>query len=271
MKLGFIGVGNMGGAILGGVVRSGFLPPQDLLVYDVSASACEAAREQYGVAVATSVGALVDACDVTMLCVKPVYLEGVLREARPHATGKNFISIAAGWTYAMLTGILDAASGAKVLRVMPNTPALVGEGFTALCQETGVDADTFAWAERLFATLGKGQAFPEAMFDAVVAVTGSSPAYVFMLIEAMADGAVAQGMSRAIALRAAAQAVYGSAKMVLDTGEHPARLKDAVCSPAGTTIDAVEALEKDGFRYAVLDAMRVCAEKSRSMASGKKE
>ncbi len=265
MKAGFIGVGNMGGAILGGVIRSGFLPAEALVVYDVSEKQCKAAHDRYGVAIAGNIGALVDACDVILLCVKPIYMKEVLLEAKPHAGGKRFISIAAGWTYGMLTDVLDEASGARVLRVMPNTPAMVGEGYTALCQRTGFTAEEFEWAKALFSTLGKAEAFPEALFDAVVAVSGSSPAYVYMLIEAMADGAVAQGMPRAAAIQAAAQAVLGSARMVLETGEHPAKLKDAVCSPAGTTIDAVEALEKDGFRYAVLDAMRVCAEKSRRM------
>ena len=147
MKLGFIGVGNMGGAILGGVVRSGFLPPQSLLAYDASEAQLASVRERYQVESAGSVAELVTACDAVLLCVKPVYLRDVLLEARPHARGKSFISIAAGWTLRMLTDILDAESGARVLRVMPNTPALVGEGFIALCRETTVDDETFAWAE----------------------------------------------------------------------------------------------------------------------------
>jgi len=196
---------------------------------------------------------------------KPIYLKEVLVKARPLAAGKDFISIAAGWTFDMLTEILDTASGARVLRVMPNTPAMVGEGFTALCETTTLSAERFEWAQKLFATLGEVAVLPETQFDAIVALTGSSPAYVFVFIEAMADAAVALGIPRALAYRAAAQAVLGSAKMVLATGEHPASLKDKVCSPGGTTIEAVASLERDGFRSAVIDAMLACAEKSRLM------
>ena len=149
---------------------------------------------------------------------------------------------------------------------MPNTPALVGAGYTALCTETTLSQAELNWAQKLFSTLGKVQLLPERLFDAVIAVSGSSPAYVFMFIESMADAAVRLGMTRPAAIEAAAMAVFGSAKMVLDTHQHPAVLKDQVCSPAGTTIEAVQALEKAGFRGAVMDAMAACAEKSQAMS-----
>ena len=150
---------------------------------------------------------------------------------------------------------------------MPNTPALVGAGFTALCDENSFSKASLGWAKELFSTLGVVQVLPERLFDAVVAVSGSSPAYVYMFIEAMADGAVRLGMPRKMAIQAAAQAVLGSAKMVLTTGEHPAALKDNVCSPGGTTIEAVQSLEKNGFRSAVLEAMDACARKNRKMSA----
>ena len=269
MKLGFIGAGNMAAAIIGGVIDNGFLSPEEIAIYDVSPSQCEKLSEKYALTVAQSQEALIGACDRILLAVKPAYLKRVLETAKPYASGKDFISIAAGWTFGMLTEILDAQSGARVLRTMPNTPAMVGAGFTALCEQTTLSDESFAWAMRMFQTLGEVAVLPESLFDAVIAVTGSSPAYVFLFIEAMADAAVKLGMPRALAYRAAAQAVAGSAKMVLETGQHPAALKDMVCSPAGTTIEAVAALERGGFRSAVIDAMTACAEKSKQMSQPK--
>lgn len=153
----------------------------------------------------------------------------------------------------------------RIVRTMPNTPALVGEGMTAACPNQYVTEKDKAYALKLLGAFGKVEVVPEHMIDAVVAVSGSSPAYVFMLIEAMADGAVAEGMPRAQAYEFAAQAVYGSAKMVLETKKHPGELKDMVCSPAGTTIEAVRVLEQSGFRSAVIEAEKACAEVSRSL------
>ncbi len=269
MKLGFIGAGNMATAILKGILSSKFIQPEDVVVYDVDAAQSERFAGGLPVMIVKTQEELVKASDRILLAVKPVYLKDVLEKAKPFAAGKDFISIAAGWTFAMLTNILDEASGARVLRVMPNTPAMVGAGFTALCEQTTLSAESSAWAKDLFATLGEVAVLPERLFDAIVALTGSSPAYVFVFIEAMADAAVALGIPRALAYKAAAQAVMGSAKMVLETNEHPAKLKDMVCSPAGTTIEAVASLERDGFRSAVIDAMIACAEKSCAMGKAK--
>ena len=151
---------------------------------------------------------------------------------------------------------------------MPNTPALVGEGLLALCEETTLAPNDFRWAQELFGTLGVVQIVPERLMDAVIAVSGSSPAYVFMFIDAMADAAVKLGMPRKMAIQSAAQAVMGAAKMVLETGLHPAELKDQVCSPGGTTIEAVQVLEEEGMKSAVIKAMCACAEISCKMTSG---
>ena len=153
----------------------------------------------------------------------------------------------------------------KIVRTMPNTPALVGEGMTAACVNEYVTEEEKAYALKILGSFGKAEVVAEGLIDAVVAVSGSAPAYVFMFIEAMADAAVAEGMPRPQAYQFAAQAVYGSAKMVLETGKHPGELKDMVCSPAGTTIEAVAVLEERGLRSSVIEAMRVCAEVSRTM------
>ena len=149
---------------------------------------------------------------------------------------------------------------------MPNTPAMVGEGMTAVCPNEHLTEDEIAYVKSLLESFSRAEIVPERLMDVVTAVSGSSPAYVFMLIEAMADAAVSGGMPRKQAYQFAAQAVLGSAKMVLDTGKHPGELKDMVCSPAGTTIDAVKVLENEGMRSAVINAVCACVEKSREMS-----
>ena len=153
----------------------------------------------------------------------------------------------------------------KIVRTMPNTPAMVGEGMTAVCPNEHLTEDEIAYVKSLLESFSRAEIVPERLMDVVTAVSGSSPAYVFMLIEAMADAAVSGGMPRKQAYQFAAQAVLGSAKMVLDTGKHPGELKDMVCSPAGTTIEAVRTLEELGFRSSIIEAMKVCEEMSRSL------
>jgi len=208
-------------------------------------------------------------CDCILLGVKPVFMEGVLKEIAPYVNGKAIISIAAGWSMEMLNAALGKDHNAMVLRVMPNTPALVGEGYTALCEETTLSKEWLEWAQKLFDCLGESALVPERLFDAVIAVTGSSPAYIYTLIDAMALGGVQQGMPRAMAQRAAAQAVLGAAKMVLETGEHPCKLRDDVCSPAGTTIAAVDVLKNTGFESSVMAAMAAAADRNREMTAKK--
>ena len=263
MKLGFIGAGNMAGAILQGAIVKGFLLPDEIMVYDIDSAQYTKIHALFpAVKTAESVAELVAACDYVVLAVKPIYLEPVLREIQPHIRGKRIISIVTGWSFADLTQILDEQSGGMLLRVMPNTPVMVNEGFTALCEETTFDEASLCFANQLFQTLGKTEIVPERLFGAVIATCGSSPAYVYMFIEAMADGAVRLGMPRKMAYQAAAQAVRGAAKMVLETGQHPGKLKDDVCSPGGTTIEAVKVLEQKAMKGAVLAAMEACADKN---------
>lgn len=263
MKIGFIGAGNMGGAILKGALKKDFVKADEVMIYDVSDQLQTFWQTKYNVQSAKNNADLVQNCEWIVLAIKPVFFPQVIAEIKPFIAGKKVISIAAGWSIDMLKDALG--NDFQLLRVMPNTPALVGAGVTALCEETTLDDESFVWAQKLFATLGVVQIIPERFIDAVISVSGSSPAYVFMFIEAMADGAVKLGMPRTMAIEAAAQAVMGSAKMVLETRQHPAILKDQVCSPGGTTIEAVQALEEGGMRAAIMRAMTVCAEKNRQM------
>lgn len=269
--VGFIGAGNMGCAIMKGAFQNGFLRPYETMVYDVSETQLASLKSSYPVNAAESNVQLAKECEWIILAVKPIFMRGVLEEIKRYIHNKKIISIAAGWTMSMLTEAIGKENSAQILRVMPNTPALVGEGFTALCEENTLNKPSMQWAKELFSNLGMVQVLPERLFDAVVAVSGSSPAYVYMFIEAMADAAVKLGMPRKLAIQAAAQAVLGSAKMVLDTKEHPAALKDNVCSPGGTTIEAVEVLEKGGFRGVVMEAMDACAQKNRQMMAATQE
>lgn len=266
MKIGFIGAGNMGGAILKGALKSGYLSASEVMIFDLNQSLMEQWQKEYGVHLASSNLALAEACEWVVLAVKPACLGGVLEEISAALSGRKVISIAAGWSIDMLNQALMHAEKVQLLRVMPNTPALVGAGLTALCAETTLDDASFGWAQKMFATLGMVQIVPERLMDAVIAVSGSSPAYIFMFIDAMADAAVKLGMPRQMAIEAGAQSVMGSAKMVLDTHQHPAVLKDQVCSPGGTTIEAVQALEESGMRAAVIKAMVACADKNREIA-----
>ena len=197
-----------------------------------------------------------------MAC-KPYQIEGVLSEIKEELRGKALISIAAGWNYDKYEEYLDKST--RFQFIMPNTPAMVGEGMTALCVNDLVTEEETALAVKLCNTFGKTEVIPERLMDVVVGVSGSSPAYVFMFLEAMADAAVADGMPRAQAYKFAAQAVLGSAKLMLETGKHPGELKDMVCSPAGTTIQAVRVLEEKGLRSAVFEAQTTCVNKAKGM------
>lgn len=262
---GLIGTGNMGGAILRGILKQKMLLPEEILFFDSNEQLSAELSQTLGVARAKDNRDLASRCDKILLAVKPVFLSDVIDEIRHEAEGKIILSIVAGWSMEKLQAAFGQNHTARILRVMPNTPALVGEGYTALCAETTLTSEEMLWAKRLFSAVGQVEVLPERLFDAVIAVSGSSPAYVFMMIETMADGAVRLGMSRTMAIQAAAQAVLGSARMVLETHQHPAVLKDQVCSPGGTTIEAVQALEQSGFRGAMLEAMDACAQKSHSM------
>ncbi len=268
-KIGFIGAGNMGSAIVRGVVLSSAARPEDIYIFDVDKKKAEDLAKETGAAVAESSLELVNKCSYVILAVKPVYVEQVLTEIRDSFTSDMvLISIAAGISMETLKSYIG--SDRKVVRTMPNLPLMVGEGMTLLSFDNNIGEDEKNIVKNIFACSGKTQELEERLMNEVTALTGSSPAYVFVMLEAMADGAVQQGIPRKIAYRLAAQAVMGSAKMVLETGLHPAELKDQVCSPAGTTIEAVRSLEKSGFRYSIIEAMSECTARAHKLDEGRK-
>ncbi len=265
MKLGFIGLGNMASAMIGGIVKKGTVSGKDIIGADKSQESCDKAVASFGITAGTDNCTVASQADVLVLAVKPIFLPEVLEEIKDCLREETVIvSIVAGKSIKYITeGLGDKAR--KIIRCMPNTPALVGEGCTGLCPNALVSKEEMANVLELFRCFGVAQEVPERLMDVVVGVSGSSPAYVFMFIEAMADEAVAAGMPRNQAYAFAAQAVLGSAKMVLETGKHPGELKDMVCSPGGTTIEAVKVLERKGMRAAVMDAMEACIEKSKQL------
>lgn len=262
--IGFIGLGNMAQAIIGGILAKGVASEGDIIGYDPSSAARNLVAEKYSVAMADSNQSVVQQADIVVLAVKPQILQSVIVEIAPSASDETlFISIAPGKTIEWITKLFGKRI--KLIRCMPNTPALVGAGMTGYCTSDTVTDDEKETAVGILDSIGRAEEVPEHLMAAVTSVSGSSPAYVFILIEAMADQAVADGMSRVQAYEFAAQAVMGSAKMMLDTGRHPADLKDMVCSPAGTTIEAVKVLEREGFRAAIQDAMEACTMKAEHM------
>ena len=250
MNIGFIGAGNMATAMVGGLKDCGYT----LYAYDINPDSLKK-LEGLGVRTVSDKADLTEVCDVIVLAVKPNVYEAVLTDLKGK-TKPLYISIAAGITTAYVRSLLG--DDARVVRVMPNTPAMVGAGMTAIAKTDRNTAEELAVAEEIFQKLGQTAQLPESLMESVISLTGSSPAYVFMMIEAMADAAVRAGIPRNLAYPLAAQAVYGSAKMVLETEQHPAALKDAVCSPNGTTIEAVRVLEEKGFRSALQEAMAAC-------------
>lgn len=264
MKLGFIGTGNMAGAIMGGIIKNEIFKPEEIIGADISQAGRDRVKELYGINVTDDNRKAASESEVLVLSVKPQYYESTIEEIKDCIRDEQIIiTIAPGKTLAWLEEKFGKA--VKIVRTMPNTPALVGEGMTAACVNRYVTEEEKEYALTILKSFGKVEIVTENLIDAVVAVSGSAPAYVFMFIEALADGAVSEGMARPQAYEFAAQAVLGSAKMVLETGKHPGELKDMVCSPAGTTIEAVRVLEQRGLRSAVIEAMKVCAEMSRNM------
>lgn len=263
MKVGFIGAGNMGSAILRGLLREGKIDAQNIYVSDQNPHA----RNQFaaqGVHAMDDNISLVKACDCVVLAVKPIYAPQVLKEVNEALEGKFVISIVAAWTYDMLKAALPVS--ARFVRVMPNTPLAVGEGMSLISKHCSCTEQEFAFAKAVFAAAGKVAEVEDHIFVAATSINGCGPAFVYQFIEALADGGVRYGVPRALAYELAAQTLIGAAKMVLETGDHPGKLKDAVCSPGGTTIEGVYALEKGGMRAAVMDALGATIEKTNKLS-----
>lgn len=267
--IGFIGAGNMGCAMIGGICQSGLVTPDQLIASAHSADTLEKVHTTYGIKTTLFNEEVASTSDILFIAIKPNKFAEVL-PAISASIKENCIvvSVAAGQSIAAIETLLGEQ--VKLVRAMPNTPAFVGESMSALCCNNNVAEEELYLIKKLFECFGKAEIVTENMMDAVIGVSGSSPAYVYMFIEAMADAAVADGMPRAMAYKFAAQSVLGAAKMVLETGRHPGELKDAVCSPGGTTIEAVAALEAGGFRDSVITAQRACVQKSKDMTQASK-
>ena len=264
MTIGFIGLGNMAKAMIGGILAKGLMGPNEIIGTAATETTRAKVANKYGLQTRSSNEAVAKDADIIILAVKPQYLKVVIADIMDSVDdSKIIVSIAAGKTINWLAKEFEKP--VKIIRVMPNTPALVLEGCSAVCRNDLVTDNDFHFVIELLESFGKAYTVPESMMDVVVGISGSSPAYVFLFIEAMADAAVAGGMPRKQAYEFAAQSVLGRAKMVLETGKHPGELKDMVCSPAGTTIEAVHVLEKERFRGTVMDAVQACIEKSRNI------
>ena len=269
MKTVFIGCGNMGSALIGGMLKNGVCRKEDICAAEISEEIAQTRERELGIRVTLDAAEAVKGADVVFLAVKPQYYEGAIGGIREHVTG-TVVSIAPGFTVKKVRSLFGPGP-ARIIRMMPNTPVLVQEGMIGWCAEK--DEETQDRPERLpvqeviglLSGFCRMEEVPEHLLSVVTGVSGSSPAYVFMFIEALADAAVEGGMPRAQAYRFAAQAVLGSAKMVLETGLHPGALKDMVCSPAGTTIEAVRVLERMGMRSSVMEATLACIKKAEEM------
>lgn len=263
-KIGFIGAGNMGGAILGGILNSKMIDNNHIIASAKSDRTIEKIKNDYNVNVTKDSKEVVEFSDLIVIAVKPDIYDEILEEIKDLIKDKIIITIAAGKTIEAMEKIIG--DDKKIVRTMPNTPSLVGEGMTSLSPNKNISEKELSFVKSIFDSLGKSEVVKEDLIHAVIGASGSSTAYAFMFIEAIADGAVRAGMPRDKAYTFAAQGVLGAAKMVLDTGKHPGELKDMVCSPGGTTIEAVKVLEEEKFRGAVLKAIDSCVKKSIEMS-----
>ena len=248
-KIGFIGSGNMGRAMIGGIISSGLVPASHLIASAKTQATLDTLSEQYGIRTTLDNETVAVESDIIFLAVKPYLYETVIKEIKDSVTDdKIIVAIAAGQTISRIESLFS--KDIKLVRTMPNTPAMVQEAMSAITPNEHITEEETKMVVSLFESFGKAEI---------------SPAYVYMFIEAMADAAVNDGMPRAQAYKFAAQSVLGAAKMVLETGKHPGELKDQVCSPGGTTIEAVRVLEEKGFRSSVIEAMKACVRKARGI------
>ena len=265
--LAVLGAGMMGGALARGLVRAGAMPPSGLRLFDTHGAKAAALASDLGpgAQAAPTAPAAVAGADLVLLAVKPPMVADVLAELAPYLTPSHLvISIAAGVRLAKMESLLPG--DVPVIRTMPNTPCLVGQGATALCRGTHATPEHLRLADSLFASVGLCVEVPERLLDAVTGLSGSGPAYVYLIIEALADGGVKEGLTRDTARLLAAQTVLGAAQMVLSSDEHPAQLKDNVTTPGGTTIAALTVLERAGLRTALIDAVGASADRSRELS-----
>lgn len=265
MKLGFIGTGNMGGAILRGYLHSGKISPSDVYICGRNQEKLQKTASELGVNTCGSITELVGICDGIMLGVKPNMFQDIMPQvAEKYENNKILISMAAGISIENICSYVG--EGAKVVRVMPNTPAMVGEAMTSVSRNGNVTDEQFVSIFEIFGSIGRAEEVCEDMIHCVIGVSGSSPAYTYMYIDALAEAAVKNGMTKAQATVFAAQSVLGAAKMVLETGVDPVQLRINVCSPGGTTIEAVNNLQESGFAETVERGFQAAVDKSKLMS-----
>ncbi len=262
-KLAFLGGGNMAEALIKGIIAAGSVKPGQILVTDISSDRLEHLRKTYGIIIQkTNTDAFREA-GIVILSVKPQVMDSVLSELASSDANRLVISIAAGVTIAKIEKALGEK--ARVIRVMPNTPALVLAGAAGIAGGKNATAEDLAAAQAIFNAIGRSVVVEEKLMDAVTGLSGSGPAYVFMIIDALSDAGVKAGLPRPLALELAAQTVYGSAKMVLETKEHPGKLRDMVTSPGGTTIEGLHALEKGKLRATLMNAVEAATARSKEL------
>jgi pyrroline-5-carboxylate reductase len=262
--LGFIGGGNMAAALVKGLLNAKVVPPKGVIVSDVKAERLASFQEKHGVVTTEDNHELVKRADVVVLSVKPQVIDKVLEAiGREVRAGQLVISVAAGVPVSAIESRLP--DGAHVVRTMPNTPATVDAGATAIAPGTHATEEDLETARTLFSAVGRVVTLEESLLDAVTGLSGSGPAYVMLMIEALADGGVKVGLHRDTALLLAAQTVFGSAKLLLETGEHPGRLKDMVTSPGGTAIAGLHTLESGGLRRTLIDAVEAATLRAQTL------
>ncbi len=261
--IGFIGYGNMGHAIVQGVLSQQLFQPENVFISDSNQKKVEQDASKFGFKAVSNIKAATQ--KIVVIAVKPVMMASVLAEIKSSLQPEQIIiSIAVGLTIDFYKNILG--NDTKIVRVMPNTPVAVGEGMSSIATQAPVTSEDINIVTSIFNAIGKTAVIDEKLMNTVSALAGSGPALVDLFIESLADGAVRHGLPRQTAYEIAAQMVLGSARLALESGQHPGTLKDQVCSPGGTTIEAVTTLEKHGFRYAVIDAISECVKKAEKIS-----
>lgn len=266
-RVGFIGGGNIGEALVRGLTRTGLIPSDRLMVADVRKERLDELHERYGVGTTTDNAALVRGVDVVILAVKPQILRDVLEEIAPELPDRLVVSVAAGVSTDVIRR--HVPPGTRLIRAMPNTPALVLEGATALARAAGLRDGDLDTAREIFEAVGRVVVLDEDLMDAVTGLSGSGPAYIALVVEALADGGVKVGLDRRTAMTLATQTVLGAARLLIETEIHPGQLKDMVSSPGGTTIAGIHTLETGGLRRTLMDAVERATQRSRELGQGR--
>jgi len=268
-SVGFVGAGNMGEALIKGLLAANLVPAEAIHATDVRLERLKELNRQYGIQISSDNAELIRRADIVILAVKPQIMDAVLMEIAPAVTRRKLlISIAAGVSTAKIRAVLH--KDARLIRVMPNTPALVLEGVTAVAKAEGLEADDLETAGEIFGAVGRVVVLGEELMDAVTGLSGSGPAYIAVVIESLADGGVRMGLDRITAMTLATQTVLGAATLLRETGLHPGAVKDMVCSPGGTSIAGIAALEEGGIRTTFIKAVERATQRSRELGQGPK-